>query len=206
MRLNKTCPRIILASTSPRRIELLTEIGLTFKVCPANIDETIDNRHAPHWIAMDLAYQKARKVADSIRDDKAIILGGDTIVVYREHLLGKPKTQKEAVAMLTRLNGKTHQVITGMCLIQGKKILKGYESTAVSFRKVTREWILDYVASGEPMDKAGAYAIQEKGALLVKKIKGDYPNVIGLPLVKLSEMLSQFGIKILPTGIHYTRD
>jgi septum formation protein len=206
MRLYNHYPPIILASASPRRIELLTKTGLKFKVCPAHIEETIDSYHTPHWSAMNLAYQKARKIAERIQDGTTIILGGDTIVVYRDHLLGKPKTKKEAVEMLTRLNGKTHQVITGLCLIQGEKILKGYATTSVSFHKVTREWICDYVASGEPMDKAGAYAIQEKGALLVKKIEGDYPNVIGLPLVTLSKMLSKLGIKILPTSIHFTKD
>ena len=189
--------KIILASSSPRRIELLKSLGLKFKVIPADIEEKFDRNLSPVQIACKLAEEKAEVIKQKIKDSSAIIIAGDTIVVLGKKILGKPRTKKEAEQMLSLLSGKTHIVVTGLCVIQGKKKVVSHVSTKVRFHKSNKSIIRGYVNSGEPMDKAGAYAIQGKGVILVEKIQGDYFNVIGLPLLKLSEMLQEFGIKVL---------
>jgi len=193
---NKT--KIILASGSPRRIEYLKSLGLEFEVIPAGIHEDSNGKGSPAGIARKLAKEKALAVAGSLKDPKALIISGDTIVVTGNNILGKPASKKEAVEMLHSLSGKTHKVITALCLIQGPKIQLSHVTTYVTFNDLSPAAIRSYVESGEPMDKAGAYAIQGKGVLLVKKINGDYPNVVGLPIVRLAEMLSEFGIKLRP--------
>jgi septum formation protein len=192
--------KIILASSSPRRIELLKGLGLKFEILPANIDETISTSPSPVAIARQLAVQKAFAVQQKINRKEftnTLIIAGDTIVILGKKILGKPTTKAEAIKMLTRLSGKTHLVITGLCILKGKKKVVGHEITKVTFQKLSKRTIRKYVNTGEPMDKAGAYGIQGKAALLVKKIEGDYFNVMGLPLALLSEMLKNFRIQLL---------
>ncbi len=192
--------KIILASSSPRRIELLKGSGLKFDILPADIDETFSLSDSPIKIAKHLAVQKGLSIQQKLNRTQIsnhLIIAGDTIVVLGKKILGKPATKTEAIKMLTRLSGKTHLVITGLCILKGKKKMVGYEMTKVTFQKLSQGMVRRYVDTGEPMDKAGAYGIQGKAALLVKKIEGDYFNVMGLPLVLLSEMLEEFGIRLL---------
>lgn len=173
---------------------------MTFDILPADIDETTVPSESPIVLARRLAFQKAITIQQKINQKEfanTLIIAGDTIVVLGKKILGKPVTKKEAIQILSRLSGKTHLVITGLCILKGRKKVVGYEITKVTFQKLSKRMIRRYVATGEPMDKAGAYGIQGKAALLVKKIEGDYFNVMGLPLVKLSKMLRTFGIRLL---------
>jgi septum formation protein len=188
---------IILASSSPRRRELLRLLGLAFRVDRSEYEETMDLSMAPHRLARHLSREKARSVAAKYND--AIIIAADTFILFRGKLLGKPHTIQEARRMLGMLNGKRHSVITGftvMDTLTGKRISKAVE-TKVHFRRLEADEIASYVRTGEPLDKAGAYAIQGLGALIVKKIEGDYFNVIGLPLSSLAEALKKFGVRTL---------
>jgi septum formation protein len=188
---------IILASGSPSRKELLSLIGLKFKVDVSDFEEDLGLKLKPRELAKHLSFEKARAVAHNYKD--AVIIAADTFIVFRDKLLGKPHTDKEALRMLTLLNGKSHSVITGYTVLDtktGKKSSCSVE-TKVWFRKMTSSELKSYVKTGEPLDKAGAYAIQEIGSLLVKKIEGDYFNVIGLPVASLAVTLKKFGITIL---------
>jgi len=188
---------IILASASPRRKELLSLIGLKFKVDVSDYEEDLDLKLKPHELAKYLSLEKARAVAYKYKD--AVIIAADTFIVFRSRLLGKPHTAKEALRMLTLLNGKSHSVITGYTVLDtrtGKKASRSIE-TRVWFRKMTEDELSAYVRTGEPLDKAGAYAIQGIGSLIVKKIEGDYFNVIGLPVASLAETLKKFGISVM---------
>ena len=180
--------RLILASGSPRRKELLERAGLKFEIIPAKGEEAIVGTE-PAEIVKGLSAQKAREVAGVIEGDDFLVIGADTVVSYQGKILGKPGDEAEAVSMLRMLNGKTHQVYTGVTLIAcraGKASEKTfYECTDVVFLEVSDQTILDYVASGEPMDKAGAYAIQGGWGPHVKEIRGDYDNVVGLPVARL---------------------
>ncbi|MDQ7822433.1 MAG: Maf family protein [Candidatus Eremiobacteraeota bacterium] len=191
---------IVLASSSPRRSELLATIGLSFKVLEPNAREVGDAPGSaplslsPKEIAKTNALLKARKVSPMVNGD-AVIVGADTIVVLQGELLGKPRSCREACQMLTRLSGKTHKVITGVAVLNthtGKEVL-GSEETDVTFRRLSAKEIEGYVASGEPLDKAGAYGIQGKGALLVQRVKGCYFNVVGLPLVRMVRLMRASG-------------
>lgn len=187
---------IILASASPRRKEILALTGLRFCVDPPRYEEKFDTKVSPHALAKRLSLEKARAVAVKYRN--ALIISADTFIVFREKPLGKPNTSAEARKMLFLLNGKTHSVITGYTVLDtltGKKITRSVE-TRVWFMKMTEEEIDAYVATKEPLDKAGAYAIQGKGAVLVKKIEGDYLNVVGLPLFDLVNNLKKFGVSV----------
>jgi septum formation protein len=185
-------PKIILASKSPRRAQLLNQIGVKFKIIPSHIDES--QFAAPHPIqtAQRIAVAKARFIAQKYR--AGIIIGADTIVVINRKILGKPKDKFEARKLLSILSGKTHRVITGIAVIDAKtnRIKQGHSITYVTFRKLSRKEIDEYIATGDPFDKAGSYGIQEKGALFVERITGDYFNVVGLPLVLLSRLLKPF--------------
>lgn len=188
---------IILASASPRRKELLALIGLKFKVDVSDYEEDLGHKLKPHELAKFLSLEKARAVAHKYKD--ALIIAADTFIVFRGRLLGKPHTDKEAMRMLTLLNGKLHSVITGYTVLDthsGKKSSCSVE-TKVWFRKMTDEELRAYVKTGEPLDKAGAYAIQGIGSLIIKKIEGDYFNVIGLPVASLAVTLKKFGINIM---------
>ncbi len=189
--------KIILASASPRRKELLALTGLKFEVDPGDYKEDMNLNLSPHELARFLSLEKAKSVAGKYGN--AIIIAADTFVIIREQILGKPHTREEARRMLLLLEGRTHSVITGFTVLDtdtGKKLSRSVE-TKVIFKKLTGLEIDAYIKTKEPLDKAGAYAIQGLGSVLVKRIDGDYFNVIGLPLCALSESLKDFGIQIL---------
>jgi nucleoside triphosphate pyrophosphatase len=187
---------IILASASPRRRELLRQIGLDFTVDPADVDERVLPGEAPESYAVRVALEKARVAAQ--RAEKGIVIAADTIVVLDNAILGKPVDHEDAESMLTLLSGKTHQVLTGMAIMDSaaEKIVTRTSCTSVLFRTLSPEEIKWYVSTGEPLDKAGAYGIQGKGSLFISRIEGCYFNVVGLPLSLLGEMLLEFGINL----------
>ncbi len=189
--------RIILASASPRRKEILAKTGLAFEVDRSGYDEQLDPRIEPHRLARTLAWHKAQAVSGRYQD--ALLIAADTFIAFRGHMLGKPHTAAEAVRMLGMLSGKTHSVITGYAVIDTRtgRRASGSEETKVVFRRLSKAEISAYVKTGEPLDKAGAYAIQGRGAMLVQRIEGDYLNVVGLPLVSLVRTLRKFGVKLL---------
>lgn len=189
--------KIILASASPRRKKLLSQIGLNFTIEPSNIKEESKYFSDFGLIAADLAYQKAKDVAKNHKN--SIVIGADTIVVIDSKILGKPVTEYEAKLMLNELSGTWHSVFTGLALIDtdSNVIVRDFEESNVKFRNLSDDQIKNYIKTGESMDKAGAYGIQGKGALLVEKINGCYYNIVGLPLAKLSEMFLKLGVKIL---------
>lgn len=187
--------KLILASGSPRRKDLLHQIGLQFEIIPSNIEENISETD-PLQLVKKLALLKA---ADVARRATGVVIGADTIVVADNTILGKPISTEDAIGMLERLNGSQHQVATGVAIVDsnsGREWL-AVEVTQVFFRKYSSAEILKYVASGEPMDKAGAYAIQGQGSLFVQKIEGCFFNVMGLPLLKTAQLLKEAGIEIL---------
>lgn len=188
---------IILASNSPRRRELLRQIGVVFTSDPADVDERVLPDETPEGYAVRVSLDKARVAA--ARAGGGIVIAADTIVVVDEEILGKPADERDAARMLARLSGRMHRVITGIAIIDAAtgKNLTGTSVTRVWFRDLPREEIQAYVKTGEPLDKAGAYGIQEKGALLVDKIEGCYFNVVGLPLSLLGKMLESVGINPL---------
>lgn len=189
--------KIILASASPRRKEILELAGLKFEIRVSDYEEDLTLNKEPRALARFLSRKKAEEVAHRYKD--AIIIAADTFIVYKGELLGKPHTPKEASRMLSMLNGKSHSVITGFTVVDtasGKEASRSVE-TKVYFRKLSQQEIKAYVDTGEPLDKAGAYAIQGLGAVFVEKIEGDYMNVVGLPLCALAETLKKFGVKIL---------
>lgn len=188
---------IVLASASPRRCELLKQIGVSFKVIPSNVEENISIDLSPEELAQNLAYEKALSVAKKLEND-SIVIGADTIVV-KNGVLGKPLNENQAFDMLSSLQGDWHEVITGIAVIEvpGLRYLKGFEKTRVRMRNVSDDAIKAYIKTGEPMDKAGAYGIQGMGAVFIERIEGCYFNVVGLPLMKLAVMLEEFGIRVL---------
>ena len=173
---------VILASKSPRRAELLKLIGLSFKVIPGDIDERSIYIPVPDHHVLTLAAKKARKVGESI--DEGIIIGADTIVVIKGDILGKPENEEEAREMLRKLSGQSHEVFTGFAFLDRPtdQIMTGYDRTTVTFRKLSDDEIESYIKTGNPMDKAGAYGIQDESAVFVKRIEGCFYNVVGLPL------------------------
>jgi septum formation protein len=190
--------KIILASSSPRRADLLRQIGVEFTVDPARGAEPSFSGGDPHEYARMLSLNKAKQAAACHPD--ALIIAADTFGMIDGRFIGKPHTAPEAVKMLAGLSERSHAVITGFTVFDtssGKDITRSVE-TEVRFRKLTREEIEAYVATGEPLDKAGAYAIQGKGAVLVESIEGDYSNVVGLPLAALARALKEFGVDVLP--------
>lgn len=191
--------RFILASASPRRRELLKQIGVTFEVMPAKGEEVI-TKEQPEQAVMELSRQKAEEIAAGIQDEQVLVLGADTVVAYDGKILGKPKDETDARAMLSMLNGRTHSVFTGVTVIvirNGKsEIHSFYEETKVTMYPMTDAQISYYIQTEEPMDKAGAYGIQE-GAVFIEKINGDYNNVVGLPVAKIFYKMLESGIEIL---------
>jgi septum formation protein len=191
---------IILASASPRRKELLEKIDLKFEVdasdCEEDINPGLESRLKPREIVRKLSIKKAQSVA--ARHKNAIIIAADTIGMVGDKILGKPHTKNEASKMLRAISGKSHSVITGFSILDTatNKIVTETVNTQVYIKKLTGEEIDAYVKTGEPLDKAGAYAIQGMGAVIVKKIEGDFYNVMGLPLNALTEALKEFGINI----------
>lgn len=181
---------IILASASPRRKLLLTLITPNFQVIPADIDEAaVSVGVLPQMQPMFLAQQKALSIAKRYKD--ALIIGSDTAVLIDDEILGKPKDVQDAKRMLRLLSGKTHTVITGCCLSFNKKNRCFSEKTQVTFYPLSEEEIDAYIETGEPFDKAGAYGMQDKGSLLVKRIEGDCFNVIGLPIARLAREIQE---------------
>jgi septum formation protein len=189
--------KIILASASPRRKELLEKIRLKFEIDPSDCEEDINPEFDPQEIVQQLSIIKAKSVA--ARHKNALIIAADTIGVMGDKILGKPHTEDEACKMLHEISGKSHLVITGFSILDTttNKIVTGIVNTRVYIKKLTGQEIDAYVKTGEPLDKAGAYAIQGMGAVIVEKIEGDYYNVMGLPLHALTEALKEFGINII---------
>lgn len=187
---------IVLASASPRRQELLSQLGLSFSVLAPNIDESRLDACSPGSLVETLSREKALHVAKECTPQDCII-AADTVVVLDGQILGKPSTEEDAVQMLHALSGRTHKVFTGLTVLQNKRAVTTHEMTTVHIRPLSDQIIRQYIGTGEPTDKAGAYGIQGYGALLVSGIQGDYFNVVGLPLGRLSEALSSFGIDIL---------
>lgn len=189
--------KLILASSSPRRAELMKQIGLNFEIKVSSVDEALLPGLSPPELVERLAESKAAAVARELND--GIVIGADTVVVWREQVLGKPLSEAEAFDMLSKLQGGVHEVFTGVALIDARsgKVLVSHEKTRVFFRAVEEEEISRYVASGEPFDKAGAYGVQGLAAIFIRRLEGCYTNVVGLPLARLSVMLKDFGFKVL---------
>jgi len=193
---------LYLASASPRRASLIKLLGVKrIEIRPSPVEEIFDYTESPEAIVQDLAYQKAEASLKSFsgHGQPGVIVGADTIVVLRDKILGKPLDQSDAAKMLRLLSNNTHTVFTGVALIDtGTKSSRVFaEKTDVTFRHLTDQEISDYIATGSPMDKAGAYGIQEDhGAVFVKKIVGDYYNVVGLPLCSLYEHLREFAPEV----------
>lgn len=193
--------RFVLASGSPRRRELLEQVGLSFEISSAHGEEVI-TKTLPAEIVEELSRQKADEVADryaqTYKNDTCVIIGADTIVAFGNEIMGKPHDNADAVRMLTQLAGNTHQVYTGVTLVifenGGRRTLTFYEKTDVEMYPMTAGQVQAYVATGEPSDKAGAYAIQGRCAAYIKGINGEYNNVVGLPVARLMQELLALGL------------
>ena len=190
--------RIVLASASPRRKELLEQIGASFEICPSNAEENI-RKATPEKTVEALSECKAEEVFLRM-DGEVLVIGADTFGCAGDRILGKPSSEEEAVQMREGLQGRTHTVYTGVTLLirnkDGEVRKSFHEGTQVEFYPMSKEEIRDYVGTKEPMDKAGAYGIQGKSAIFIKKISGDYNNVVGLPLARLYQELKNMGIEI----------
>lgn len=186
---------LILASASPRRRQLLEQVGLHFAVQVSDVPEDVKPGLSPAGLAISLAVEKAHAVA--VTAAGAVVIGADTIVVFNGEIFGKPASLDQAKQMLTALNGRQHQVITGVAVATGGQLFSDCAITSVYFRELTESEIDNYLQAAEWVDKAGAYGIQGLGALLVEKIEGCYSNVVGLPLVTLSRLLKKAGVQVL---------
>ncbi len=194
--------RIILASASPRRRELLEQIGMTFEVIPSDIEEKTKS-HIPCEVVMELSCMKAMDIFEKLpleRRESAIVTGADTVVALEERMMGKPADEKQAREMLSLLQGKTHQVYTGVTMVwqkngQPPSRCTFYEKTDVRMYPMSEEEICRYVETGEPMDKAGAYAIQGRCAAFIKEIRGDFYNVVGLPVGRFCQEIKKISDK-----------
>ncbi|MBC7765474.1 MAG: septum formation inhibitor Maf [Hyphomonadaceae bacterium] len=180
----------VLASQSPRRLEILARVGLCFEVIPSTVEEVMDERLSPCDLVQALALQKAMDVVARVAQEK-IVIAADTVVVLDGLVLGKPVDENDAFAMLSSLSGRSHTVYTGFACVQGNVEVASFEQTDVTFRTLTHDEIWAYIRSGEPMDKAGAYGVQGLGMLLVERINGDFFNVMGLPMQKLACVLKE---------------
>jgi len=187
---------LILASQSPRRQQLLEQIGLKFTVQVADIDETMDPSKPPEEQVAEVSARKAAAIRARVGKGD-VIIAADTIVVVDSTILGKPHSEEEAKAMLRRLSGRSHRVMTGVTVQKGDEVCSYTEITAIRFRKLTENEICAYAASGDPMDKAGSYGIQNAAAVFVEGMDGDYFNVMGLPLCSLTCVLRRFGVAVL---------
>jgi septum formation protein len=188
-----SAPRLVLASQSPRRAQLLGMLGLIFDVVPADIDETYLPGEEPGAHAERLAREKAQLIA--ARHPDAIVVGSDTVVVVDGDVLGKPRDAADGVRMLMRLQARTHEVASGIAVVHGDAVRSAVERVAVRFRHFDESFATAYVATGEPMDKAGAYGIQGYGATLVERIDGDYFAVMGLPIARMMQLLQGIGVR-----------
>lgn len=183
---------IILASSSPRRKEVFDKYNFKYKIIKQDIEEKVSNEDRAEELVMSLSFRKAYSVAELYPE--SIVIGADTVVVYRGEILSKPKDREDAFRMISLLSGKTHEVITGVSIINEATNTKivDFEKTEVKFRKLDKKIINTYIDTKEPFDKAGSYGIQGIGALLVEQIDGCYLNVVGMPLVKLDKLLNKF--------------
>ena len=188
--------KIVLASQSPRRKELLGRMGLEFVTQASKIDESAFDGLEARELVATLSREKAQWIARQL-DGETLVIGADTVVVRDGAALGKPKDAEDAVAMLLSLSGRDHQVCTGVTVCRGDRVLTQVEETQVTFRDLTEAEVRQYVSTVEPMDKDGAYGIQGLGGLLVEGIRGDYSNVVGLPVCRLGQMLKDFGVDCL---------
>jgi septum formation protein len=186
-------PRVVLASQSPRRRDLLALIGIDHTTHPADIDENVQPGETPEACVERLARTKAARIAAVERD--ALVIAADTVVVIDDRILSKPVDTAEAVAMLRALRGRSHVVYTAVCVSWDGRAVAGIEPVQVRFRDLTDAEVDAYVATGEPMDKAGAYGIQGYGATIVEQIDGDFFAVMGLPLVRLVRLLAEIGVE-----------
>jgi septum formation protein len=187
---------LILASASPRRAEILQQIGVDFQIAPADIDETPKPQESPVDYVQRMAQEKTQHVINSIAGSSAVVLGADTSVVLNCKIYGKPKNQQEAMAMLAALSGKTHQVLTAVAMGNKQRCLLKLSATDVKFRELDLKECLDYWNTGEPLDKAGGYAIQGLGAVFVEKISGSFSGVVGLPIEQTAQLLQTFNVPI----------
>ena len=185
--------QVILASASPRRLALLQQIGIEATVCPADFDEVSGSAVQAEDVVLANAVGKCQAVV-KIKGDSLPVIAADTVVVAEGVILGKPQDAEDAIVMLKQLSGKTHKVLTGIAVSYAGEMLAEVCETKVVFRDLTDEEIKNYVATGEPLDKAGAYGIQGKGAVLVEKIDGCYNNVVGLPLTRMQLILAKLGV------------
>ncbi|VVB79472.1 Septum formation protein Maf [uncultured archaeon] len=188
--------KIILASTSPRRKELAQQMGLDFEIVPSSYEEDMTLDLSPKELAKTLAYGKAKDVAGKF--DEGIVIGIDTFVVFNGKKLGKPKSKQQAIDMLKSFSGKSQEVYSGIALIdcKTKKEIKDFEVTTLKFRKMNDEEIKKYVETGEPMDKAGAYAVQGLSSIFIEKVNGCYQNIVGFPIHKIYQSLTKLGVDI----------
>lgn len=191
---------IVLASNSPRRREILSQLNIKFEVVPSSFEETLINMEPPELVE-HFAYMKALDVFEKLKgnlSEDTYILGSDTIV-YCNSIMGKPKSDEDAYQMLKALSNKEHQVISGLSIIQGStgRAITMHDITKVWIRELEDREIINYISSGEPVDKAGAYAIQGIGSLFIEKIQGCYFNVVGLPVNKLFKIMKKFGINLI---------
>ncbi len=188
--------KIILASTSPRRHGLAQQMGLEFEIVPSNYEEDMSMDIGPAELSMTLAYGKAKEVA--VRLKKGVVLGVDTFIVFEGKKLGKPKSKEDAFLMLKSFSGKSQEVYSGVTIIDCEtgQELKDFEVTKVKFREMEDSEINNYIKTGEPMDKAGSYGIQDLGAVFVEKIDGCYSNVMGFPIHNIYKNLKKLGVDI----------
>ena len=188
---------IILASKSPRRRALLEQMGVRdFRIVTPDIDEHMDRDLPPAELVRQISLEKAQAVAAQA-DPNTVVIAADTVVALDGVVLGKPADKEEAFRMLSLLSGNRHQVYTGLTVLRGEQVFSQWEETSVTFRPLTAEEIEAYIATGEPMDKAGAYGIQGYGALFIQGISGDYYNVMGLPVCRLGQILGQLGMNCM---------
>lgn len=180
---------IILASASPRRKEILELADLKFDVMPSDAQE-ITTKTAPNEVVMELASLKAKDIYKK-SEKQSMIVGADTVVAYQGQILGKPTDKADTKRMLTMLSGQTHEVYTGVCVIEDGKTKTFYEETKVTFYEISDEQIDRYIKTGEPMDKAGSYGIQGKAAVFIKGIEGDYYNVVGFPIARFLQEITK---------------
>jgi len=191
--------QLILASASPRRKQLLEEIGLEFKVVPSDYEEDMTLKMSPQKLAEFLSLGKAKDVAKKYQGKDVVILAADTFMVYKKEYLGKPKSKAESFKTLSKLNGKSHLAVTGFTIINPKnnKIVTKSDEAKIYFRQLTNCQIRSYIEAENTLDKAGGYAIRGVGIALVKKVEGDYNNALGLPFGVILDELNKFGIKAL---------
>ena len=186
---------LILASASPRRLELMQQVGLFPEVLPADIDESVrEGEHASDYVVR-MAIEKASLVAARV-ETGSVVIGADTSVVVDDEVLGKPDDEQHAAAMLSRLSGRQHQVLSAVCVISGQRVASRLSTTQVYFRQVSAVEMVAYWRTGEPLGKAGGYAIQGLGAVFIEHIEGSYSGVMGLPLFETSALLQQAGVTI----------